>query len=121
MKKILPVVLLLTTVGCTSHFADFTAISTRDVTTKEVNLNKLPVKKNVEGQNRAFWSIFTPMRHVSLSKAVEDALNKGDGDLIVNAEVTLKRIFVVIGAISTLKIKGDVVNTKAGQEGKKDE
>ena len=32
---------------------------------------------------------------------------------MLNAEISLRRIFIVIGFINTIKIKGDVVNTKA--------
>ena len=60
---------------------------------------------------------FTFWRNCDLSKAVEDALKKGNGDLMINAEVSIERMFIVIGFINTLKIKGDVINTM-GEEKK---
>ena len=115
MKKHILIALLLLTTACTSHISDVTAISTRKVSTQEVDLNKLPMKKNIEGQDHVFWTIFNPSHNVKLSRAVEDALDKGDGDLMLNAEITLDSAFAIIGFINTLKIKGDVVNTKAGK------
>lgn len=113
MKKLIILSLLLTLSACTSYVANVTAISTREVNPNEVNLNNLPTVTNVEGQHEAVITILNFWNDVELSKAVEDALTKGNGDLLINGQITLKRIFILIGTINTLKIKGDVVNTNA--------
>ena len=113
MKKFILVAFLFLTAACTSHLPDVTAISTRELNPNEVDLNKLPTKTQIEGQHKAVTTLFTFWKRVNLSKAVDEALDKGEGDLMLNAEISLRRIFIVIGFINTIKIKGDVVNTKA--------
>ena len=113
MKKFILVAFLFLTAACTSHLADVTAISTRELNPNEVDLNKLPTKTQIEGQHKAVTTLCTFWKRVNLSKAVDEALDKGEGDLMLNAEISLRRIFIVIGFINTIKIKGDVVNTKA--------
>lgn len=119
MKKLIILSLFLFLSACTSYIADVTAISTREVNPNEVNLNDLPTVTNIEGQHKAVTTIFNFWNHVNLSKAVDDALSKGNGDLLINGQITLKRFFIVVGFINTLKIKGDVVNTNAKLNDKK--
>ncbi len=116
IKKIFLITLLILT-SCTSHITDVTAISTRNINPNEMDLNKLPTVKQVEGSNTVVTTLFTFWRSCDLSKAVEEALEKGDGDLMINSEVTVTSYFIVIGFINTIKIKGDVVNTM-GEEKK---
>ena len=111
MKKIIFIICILFFCACTSHVADMTAISTRDINPNEIDLNKLPMTPQVEGSHTAVATIFTFWKHTNLSKALEDALDKGNGDLMINAHVTMKKYFIVIGFINTIKIKGDVINT----------
>lgn len=113
LKKIFLLFFLLLLTACTSHIVDVTAISTRNINQNEVDLNTLPTVRHVVGEHTETATIFTFWKSPNLSKAVEDALNKGNGDLIINAQVTLKKVFIGIGFISTVKIEGDVVNTMA--------
>lgn len=112
IKKIL-LITLFTLASCTSHITDVTVISTRETNPNEVDLNTLPITRQVEGTHTETTTIFSFWKNCDLSKAVEDALEKGNGDLMINAKVTIESIFIGIGFYNTIKVKGDVVNTKA--------
>lgn len=55
--------------------------------------------------------LFIPFGQPTLKEALNDALEKGGGDLMINASVYVRQWWFLIGR-SGIRIKGDVVNTK---------
>jgi len=111
LSKIIGAVLLIICfAGCAVRQADLTAISTKNVELNGVDLNTLHGKR-VEGEDSNFLFLFIPFGFPQLEDAVDDALAKGNGDLIVDAVIYSERWWFLVGQ-DIIKIKGTVVNTK---------
>lgn len=95
--------------ACTIRQADLTAISTREVNLHGVDLNSLP-KKRVVGEDSSFVFLFIPFGLPQLEDAIDDALDKGGGDLMLDAIIYTRSWWFLIGE-ETIKVKGSVVNT----------
>lgn len=111
MKKLITLLsLLLIVTGCTTHIASVTGISTKEIHAKHVDLDKFQISKNIEGTDTSFCPFGIPL--FKLSHAVDDALRRGDGDLLINGDIYVTNYFALIGSICSFKIKGDVINLK---------
>ncbi len=71
--------LAITSVACETRVGDFTAMSTKNVYCKGADLTKLPQDKRVEGSDIKFLGI-----GANIKNAVDDALEKGDGNLMID-------------------------------------
>ncbi len=102
--------------SCASNpLADLTAVSTRRVETGNIDLTKLPSKK-VTGKDIGFSFFMIPIPPYlppSMDDAVEDALRKGNGDLLLSAYIVEKTYFAgIIFNLVGYEVTGRVVNTK---------
>ena len=97
--------------GCTTHISDLSVISNKNIDTGQIDLDAISQKKHVEGQDDKFVFLFIPFGQPTLKEALNDALEKGGGDLMINASVYVRQWWFLIGR-SGIRIKGDVVNTK---------
>ncbi len=114
MKRILMMLIAVLYIsGCTTHLTDLSMISNKNINLNKVNIDKLPQKKHVEGEDKKFVFLFIPFGQPTLKGALNDALEKGNGDLMVDASVYITNWWFLIGQ-NGLKIKGNVVNTKGG-------
>ena len=116
MKRILAVILAIFSLGaCSTHLTDFTMISTKNVSLDKVDIDKLPQKKNVIGEDKKFMFLFIPFGVPTIQAALNNALEKGNGDLMVDVAVEAKGWWFLIGETG-FEIKGNVVNTIAGEQ-----
>ena len=97
--------------GCATRLGDMSVISTRNVSLDEVDLDSLPQVKGVTGKDSKFIFLFIPFGVPHLEDAIDDALDKGDGDVMVDAIVHRQGWWFLIGETS-LKVKGTVVKTR---------
>lgn len=98
--------------GCsTIRLGDLSLMSTKNVNLDEVDLDTLPQQKGIEGEDTKFVLLFIPFGIPHLEDAVDDALEKGGGDLIADAVIYSKGWWFIIGE-TTLSVKGTVINTK---------
>ncbi len=116
MKRILYTLCLLPLIaGCSAtRYSTLTVASTKNFETKEININKLERSKNVTGSSWALRIIGIPFGSPTIEKAVEDTLENGNGDLLVDGAVYTKwwGFPALIGATGWY-VKGDVVKTSA--------
>jgi len=101
--------------GCFTRIGDVSAISTRNVSLERVNLENLPQTRNVTGKASNLVLVFIPLGVPHLEDAVEDALDKADGDLMLDASIHRGGWWFIIGETS-IKVKGTVVNTRGGEQ-----
>ena len=101
--------------GCSLRLATITAISTRNVKLDEVDLDKLPQVKNVTGTDTRYDLLFIPLGFPTVQGAVDDALSKGNGDLIIDGVIKYEFWTAILTGQRTLSITGNVVNTKGGK------
>ena len=112
MKKTFSILtILLFMCGCSTHITDLSMISNKNINLNKVDIDRLPTKKHIEGKDRKFVFLFIPFGVPTLKEALNDALEKGEGDLMVDASVYKTGWWFGFGEIG-IKIKGNVVNTK---------
>ena len=97
--------------SCSTRIGDMNIISTRNVNLDQIDLDELPKKKRVEGKSSKFIFIFIPFGMPKLEEAVDDALDKGDGDILLDAVIYDKSWWFIFGQ-NTITIKGSVADTK---------
>ncbi|MCA8954849.1 MAG: hypothetical protein KDC87_02180 [Planctomycetes bacterium] len=100
--------------GCVLNHGDFTVISNKLMRLSEFELSKADRKKGVVGQDIAHIILFIPTKgQITIEEAVDDALNKGGGDVLTDAKV--KSWFWYIPYIygqAGWSVTGDVVKTR---------
>ena len=101
--------------GCSLRLATMTAISTRNIKLDEVDLDKLPQVKNVTGTDTRYDCLFIPLGFPTVQGAVDDALSKGNGDLIIDGVIKYEFWTMLLTGQRTISITGNVVNTKGGK------
>ena len=101
----------LVVAGCSVRLADMSVISTRNVTLDKVDLDNLPQTEHVTGKDSSFIFIFIPFGVPHLEDAVDDALNKGGGDVMIDAVIHSGFWWFIVGQ-STIEVEGSVVKTR---------
>ena len=112
MKRIIMVcIAILFMSGCTTNLTDFSMISNKNISLNKLDIDNLPQNKHVVGEDKKFMFLFIPFGRPTIKGALNNALEKGDGDLMVDASVYATGWWFIIGQIG-IEIKGDVVKTR---------
>ena len=114
MKKILTLIALLFLSGCTAHLVDLSMISNKNINLEKLDIDRAPQRKMIEGEDSAFIFLFIPFGRPKIQEAVNDALQKGNGDLIIDASLYAKQWWFLVGQTSIV-IKGTVVDTRGSK------
>ena len=101
--------------GCSMRICDFSVIATKNVSLDKVDLDALPQVKGVTGEDSRFILVFIPFGVPHLEDAIDDALDKGNGDVMIDAVVHSKGWWFVVGE-TALTVKGTVVNTRGNRQ-----
>ena len=103
---------LALTSGCMTRMADCTVASTKNVKLSKIDLDSLPRTKGVEGKSTQPMFLFIPLSGApTIKDALDDALTKGDGDLMVDAVFYQGGWWFIFGE-NVLSVKGEVVKTR---------
>lgn len=113
MKKIIILTLIIMLTACSTHISDISVISTKNINLEEININRIPQRKLVTGKDKKFIFLVIPFGIPKIKGAVNDALEKGNGDLMIDASLYWKGWWFIVG-YSGFEIKGNVVNIKGG-------
>lgn len=107
------IVLGVLLMGCSTRLSDFTVISTKGVSLDEVDLDSLPQTTGVTGKDSRFFILFPPFPtgYPQLQNAIDDALEKGGGDVMTDG-VMHRRVWWFIIGQTALEVKGTVVKTR---------
>ncbi len=100
--------------GCMTRIADMTAVSTRNVCLDKCDLDTLPQTKAV-GESSRFIFFCIPFGVPRLGEAVDDALEKGHGDLMLDVSVYSGGWWFLVGEMKT-QVKGNVVKTRTNSK-----
>ena len=77
--------LFLLLAGCaTNRLVDFTVVSTKNVDLTQLTTEAIEAGVKAEGQNITFWSA------PNMETAIDNALEKGKGNLLLDAVVSFK-------------------------------
>ncbi|MDD4556214.1 MAG: hypothetical protein PHE89_02645 [Alphaproteobacteria bacterium] len=110
MKKFLGLFTLFLC-GCTTHLTDLSMISNKNINLNEIDIDRSPQRKYVIGEDKKFILIFFPLGQPKIKEALNDALEKGNGDLMIDASLYVTSWWFIVGQTG-IEIKGTVVNTK---------
>jgi hypothetical protein len=97
--------------ACSIRLGDFTALSTKSVSLNRVDLDTLPHTDNVTGEDSKWMILLFPIGFPHLETAVDEALEKGGGDVMTDAVLYSSGWWFLVGK-NTLKVKGSVVKTR---------
>lgn len=111
MKKLFVVLLASFLSACSTHLTDLSVISNKNVNLDNINIDQKPHIKNVTGSDSKFVFLFIPFGTPQIKTALNDALRKADGDVMVDASVYNKSWWFLIG-VNTIEINGTVVKTR---------
>jgi len=118
MKKMLmrvPILLLILGAfilsSCSIRLADLSVVATHNVNLDKVDLDSKPQTKGIRGRDSAFVFLFIPFGIPHLEEAIDDALTKGNGDVLLDAVIYSKSWWFLIGE-NALEVKGTVVKTR---------
>lgn len=124
MKKIILLLCILSLSACSKvvHFSNAT-LSTKDINVSHVNLEKMPQAKNVKGESAACYDILSIIPLCGslntmgrgIDEAVDDALAKGQGDLMINAQIKVEENNYFLWKKSKAVVRGTVINLQGGR------
>jgi hypothetical protein len=96
--------------GCTTRVGDFTAISSKNIFCKNVDVTKLP-QKRVEGKDIRLWGM-----GANYKDALDKALEEGNGNLMIDAVCYIETWPIPIFNFAGYKLVGTVVNVPYQQQ-----
>jgi hypothetical protein len=104
---------LTLTSGCMTRMADCTVASTKNVKLSKLDIDSLPRTKGVEGESVQPMFFCIPLSGPpNIKDALDDALAKGNGDLMVDPVFYQGGWWFIFGE-NVISVKGEVVNTGA--------
>lgn len=115
MKKyIIFTISLLALCSCVSNarLGSFTALSTRNIATGKVDANKMPQTRNTVGRDSRYILFGIPLGFPILANAVDDALESGGGDLLIDASLHYNSWYFLFFGEQRYEAKGSVINTR---------
>jgi hypothetical protein len=100
--------------GCVVRHGDFSVISNKLVRVSDFEIGKADRVKGVEGKETQHIIIFFPTSGPpTLEGALDDALEKGGGDVMTDAVVSTYSFYIpYIYGQAAWVVKGDVVKTR---------
>jgi len=96
--------------SCSVRVADLTLISTKNI---DLSNAKFDMRKGrrTKGESCAIALLgLIPLGIPNLEEAVDDALNKGNGNVMVDQVTYIKNAYFVIASQSCIEVEGTVLN-----------
>ncbi len=115
MKKLLSILSILLLSACSTYEGSFSIISKDNVNLSSLNIENSPIKRNVTGKDSVFYFLGLPFSQEylpTLQNAIDNGLDKGNGDAFLNAEVEFSGWSIILFGANTITIKGDVIKTQ---------
>ena len=113
MKKMgVLVVIALLAAGCTVRQTGFTVLSTKHVELSRIDLKETDVARKQSGRDSRLWILFIPLAgNPTLENAVNDCLESGKGDFIINPIVDSSWWSLILFSYGSWYVEGDVGNS----------
>jgi hypothetical protein len=105
------VVLLLISASCATRVADLSVIASHNVNLDKIDLDTLPQVKRVTGKDSRIILFCIPLGMPTIEGALDDALEKSGGDLMIDAVLYRGGWWFLIGETQVI-LKGTVVKTR---------
>lgn len=116
MNKAIRSILILSLtlmVGCTTRVADLTLVSTKNIDLSKATLD-IRKGRRVKGEDCtiALLGLF-PLGIPNLENAMDDALEKGRGNVMVDQVTYLSGAYFVLASQSCVRVEGTVLNVRS--------
>jgi len=100
--------------GCVVRQGDFTVLSDKLIDAKDFDLSGSEKVRRVKGEDKARIIVLFPTGQPSLEGAIDDALEKGGGDVLTDAVVHSYSWYIpYIYGETGWRVEGDVVRTRS--------
>lgn len=107
-------VLGIGSVACTARIADLTLVSTRNVDLSDTKLDA-KTGRRVKGEDCKYAILgLIPLGVPNLEAAVDDALTKGGGNVMVDQVTSQSGVYFVLASQMCILVEGTVIKTSAG-------
>ncbi len=94
--------------ACTARIADLTLVSTKNIDLSDTRLDARTGQRYV-GEDCGFILLGIPLHWPNLEEAVDQALEKGKGNVMVDQVTEVKNTWMLIGTQTCLKVEGTVL------------
>lgn len=111
MKILQILALVLLVCSCSTHMTDLSVVSNKNVNLNNINLDNVSKTKNVVGKDSKFTFLFIPFGTPQIKTAINDAMKKADGDLMIDTSVYYNSWWFLVGQ-RTIEVNGTVVKTR---------
>ena len=112
LKFLLAAISILAASGCVYRVGDFNALSTKNVTLENLKIDYKKAVNKIEGEDCKPIIFFIPTGIPNLEDAIDDALNKGNGNLLLDASLHYTSWSILIFGNSCFTCKGTVYNAR---------
>lgn len=100
--------------GCATRVGDLTLISTKNIDLSDARIN-VKEGKRTEGKDCAYAILgLLPLGIPNLERAVDDALQKGNGNVMVDQVTYQEGAYFILASQSCIKVEGTVLNVATG-------
>ena len=100
--------------GCTTRIGDLTFVSTRNIDLSHVSLD-VRKGKRVRGEDCKYALLgLIPLGLPTLQGAVDDALDKGNGNVMIDEVTYISNYWFVLVSQSCIRAEGTVLDTREG-------
>jgi hypothetical protein len=110
----LPTVIMASLIlsSCSVRVADLTLVSTKNIDLSDMQLDtQKGLRQTGEDCHFNFLGLI-PFGLPNMKEAVDEALEKGKGNVMVDEVTEYKNIWIVIGFISCIDVEGTVLNAR---------
>lgn len=118
LVRLLPgfLVLAMLAAGCQTRLGSLSVAATGNVSLKGIDLDAAKQTGSVTGEDSKVFILFfpIPMSPYNFQKAVDDALEKGDGDVMVDVVVYHRWWTAILFSRASLAVEGNVIKTRGG-------
>ena len=96
-------------VGCTVRVADLTLVSTKNIDLNNTHLDARQGKR-MKGEDCVVWPLgLIPLGVPNLEEAVDDALEKANGNIMIDEVTYNKGAYFILASISCIQVEGTVL------------
>lgn len=104
----------LVSTACTTRVADLTLVSTKNIDLSNVTVDVRKGQRHT-GEDCKVWPLGIPIAVPTIEAAIDQALEKGGGNLMIDQVTYLSQYTWIIASQICMRVEGTVVNTTAAK------
>lgn len=115
VQRITCAIAALTLSGCAARVGDLTLISTKNIDLSDARMN-IKEGKRTKGEDCAYALLgLIPLGIPNLERAVDDALEKGNGNVMVDQVTYQNGAYFILASRFCIEVEGTVLNVAEGK------